>query len=189
MPAIYNRGTYMNKLQDHYYEIEKDINSGLPTTAVMAKYGIGRKALFSYLKKKNIILLEKIIKNSRRAAPTTIKQLSIERYQQTEILYGKIIEEMILDGHHMSPILKKTGMSLGYFRNFIRWKDQKWVELLSKNSKKFIQEDAIRKSKMGADVVKIIALNKSIPQEIQNSYFDLLKNNIHIAEILSLIHI
>jgi hypothetical protein len=177
----------MHKLENDYPEIEKDINSGLPTTAVMAKYDIGRKALFSYLKKKNIILLEEIIKNSRREAPSTIKQRSIERYRQTEILYGKIIEEMILNGEHMSPILKKTGMSLGYFRNFIRWKSQKWVKLLSENSKKFVSDDAVRKSKMGGAAAKTIAVNKSIPQEIQDSYFDLLKNNIHLAEIKRLL--
>ena len=124
-------------------------------------------------------------KKDKRKNNKTAKYRAIKRYEETEKKYGRIIEEMINSGEHMSPILSATGMSLGYFRNFIKWKGQEWVLLLSENSKKFISKDAIRKSKMGAEVSKKLRIDRynNIPEEIKNAYNILFLQGKHLEEI------
>lgn len=146
---------------EHHTEIRNDINSGHTAT----------------------------IKEDRRKYNNNLGKLvkcrAIKRYEETNIKYGKVVEEMIKNGEHMSPILSATGMSLGYFRNFIRWKGQEWTSLLAQNSKNFIKKDALMKSKKGALTMKKRHIDRinSIPEEIKNTYNTLISEGKHLAEI------
>lgn len=157
IPTIYTiKGIFMDNIKN-IIKIKNHVNSGHVTT----------------------------IKEDKRKNNKTAKYRAIKRYEETEKKYGTIIEEMIKNGKHMSPILCATGMSLGYFRNFIRWKGQEWVVLLSENSKNFISKDAITKSKMGAEVSKKLRIDRynNIPEEIKNAYNILFLQGKHLEEI------
>lgn len=157
MPTIYIiRDIFMDNIENTL-KIKNDVNSRYVTT----------------------------IKEDKRKNNKTAKYRAIKRYEETDKKYGRTIEEMIKNGKHMSPILCATGMSLGYFRNFIRWKGQEWVALLSENSKNFISKDAIIKSRMGAEVSKKLRIDRynNIPEEIKNAYNILLLQGKHLEEI------
>lgn len=105
------------------------------------------------------------------------KEDAIKRYFKTDLEFGWIIEDMILKGYHIVPILKKTGLKLTYFRNFIRWKSQSLTDLLSNNSKKINKENAIKHSLLGSEKTRGKELKK-IPKEVEDLFINLKNNGI-----------
>lgn len=110
------------------------------------------------------------------------KKEAISRYKETELVWGKLIEEMIQEGSHMRPILQRTGLKLTYFRRFLNWYSPYLKSVLASNSVKNSRENALKNSIKGAEKTKGKEL-KPLTTEAHTLFQKLLMEGVHIVEI------
>lgn len=107
------------------------------------------------------------------------KKLAIERYKQTDIKYGILIENMINEGYHLSPILSATLLNHKYFKSYLRWKDESLLIQLQKNMKEK------KKKKLTKHQTEAVERYKKTDEKFGKQIEKMINDGYHMAPILT----